>query len=205
MNRFKNFSERVSKNNTKTCWVLKCDIKKFFANIDHQILIQLLEKYIPDKSIIWLLEQVIKSFPQGLPLGNLTSQLLVNIYMNEFDQFVKHQLKEKYYIRYADDFVFFLTDKSKFEQLIFQINTFITQKLKLNLHPNKVFIQTYSSGIDFLGWIHFPTHRILRTSTKRRILRNTNKQTKPETAQSYLGLLRFGNSHKFFLEFMKKL
>lgn len=91
-NRFRRVAYRVSKNRTKTCWVLKCDIKKFFANIDHQIIIGILREYIPDKNIIWLLQDIIGSFRTspdsavGLPLGNLTSQLFANIYMNVFDQ-----------------------------------------------------------------------------------------------------------------------
>ncbi|MBI4117135.1 MAG: group II intron reverse transcriptase domain-containing protein, partial [Parcubacteria group bacterium] len=103
LNRFRRFAYKVSKNHTKTCWILKCDIRKFFENINHDILLKILDKYIPDKNIIWLLEKVIRGFSSkpntGLPLGNLTSQLLVNIYMNEFDQFVKHKLRIKYYIR----------------------------------------------------------------------------------------------------------
>jgi len=109
INRFRDFVYKVSKNNTQTAWVLKGDVRKFFANIDHNILLKILQKYIPDKNIIKLLSEVINSFFSyqlgvGLPLGNLTSQLLVNIYLNKFDQFIKHQLKAKYYLRYADDF-----------------------------------------------------------------------------------------------------
>src|SRR3989338_6328626 len=111
LSRFHEFSLLVSKNNTKTCWVLKCDIRKFFVNIDHDILTAILKKYIPDENILWLLEEIIESFSPGLPLGNLTSQLFVNIYMNEFDQFAKHKLKAKYYIRYADDFVIYSKDR----------------------------------------------------------------------------------------------
>ena len=83
INRFRGFAYKVSKNNTKTCWVLKCDIKKFFASIDHSILINILQEYIPDKDIMSLLEEIIFSFkPNGLPLGNLTSQLFANVYLN---------------------------------------------------------------------------------------------------------------------------
>ena len=176
MDRFKYFARRVSKNNTKQCWVLKCDIRKFFASIDQNILIEILNKHIKDKDTGWLLEEVIKSFQstriyKGLPLGNLTSQLFVNIYMNEFDQYVKHKLKVKYYIRYADDFVFLSQSKSELENLLPEISLFLNEKLKLNLHPNKVFIKTFSSGVDFLGWVHFPKHRVLRTTTKKKMLR----------------------------------
>jgi len=106
IDRFREFSYIVSKNNTKTCCILKCDIKKFFASIDKNTLVKILEKYIYDENIVNLLKEIIFSFkPNGLPLGNLTSQLFASIYLNEFDQFVKHKLKVKYYIRYADDFV----------------------------------------------------------------------------------------------------
>jgi len=112
VNKFRGYFYKVSQNNTRTCWVLKCDIRKFFANIDHKILIGILREYIPDENIIRLLKNVIRSFSSskqykkvGLPLGNLTSQLFVNVYMNKFNQFVKHKLKINYYIRYADDFV----------------------------------------------------------------------------------------------------
>ena len=196
INQFRSFFYKVSKNNTKTCWVLKCDIRKFFANIDHEILKEILKQYISDKDTLWLLDRVIDSFNPGLPLGNLTSQLLVNIYMNKFDQFVKHKLKIKYYIRYADDFVILSENKILLENLIPKIQEFLKTELKLELHQNKVFIKTFASGVDFLGWINFPDHRILRTSTKRRILKRLKENNKPESRASYLGLLRHGNTFK---------
>ena len=200
LDRFKHFAYKVSKNNTKTCWVLKCDIKKFFENIDHDILIQILKRYIPDKDIDWLLEKIIKSFStitnKGLPLGNLTSQLFVNIYMNEFDQFMKHCVKVKYYIRYADDFVIMSDNKNWLGLQILEIRDFLWRRLKLELHSGKVFIRTTHSGVDFLGWIHFPDHRVLRTTTKRRMIKRIKENPKEETVSSYLGLLKHGNTCK---------
>lgn len=197
---FQSFFYQTSKNNTKTCWVLKGDIKKFFANIDHQILIEILEKYILDQDILWLLKQVIGSFSIkhgiGLPLGNLTSQLLVNIYLNEFDQFVKHQLKAKYYIRYADDFVLLSSDRAWLEQQIPLIKDFLHQKLRLILHPQKIFIKTIASGVDFLGWVNFFDHKVIRTSTKRRLIKRIKDNPKSETMASYRGLLKYGNTYK---------
>lgn len=133
---------------------------------------------------------------KGLPLGNLTSQLLVNVYMNEFDQFVKHQLKQKYYIRYADDFVFLSDNKAELEHLIPKIKEFLETKLKLNLHPDKVYIKTFASGVDFLGWVNFPKHRVLRTATRRRVIKRIKGNPKPETITSYLGVLKHGNTEK---------
>lgn len=200
--RFEIFGRKVSRNYTKTCWVLKCDIRKFFASINQEILLAILSEYTKDESIIWLLERVILSFEstcegKGLPLGNLTSQLLVNIYMNEFDQFVKHKLKAKHYIRYADDFVFLHQDKKYLESLIPKISEFLGVHLKLTLHPDKLFLKTLASGVDFLGWVHFPKHRVLRTVTKKRMLKRLKeREGKIETFQSYLGLLRHGNTGK---------
>lgn len=199
--RFKQHCNKVSKNNTRTCWVLKCDIRKFFANIDHRILMDILEKHIEDKDILWLLRGVVVSFntkgktDKGLPLGNLTSQLLVNIYMNEFDQYMKHVLKAKWYIRYADDFVMVSCNKKELEQSLSKISHILKEKLELELHPGKVSIKTLSSGIDFLGWVHFPTHSVLRTSTKRRMIKRIKECPEDKTICSYLGMLEHGNGH----------
>jgi retron-type reverse transcriptase len=202
MKRFVQFSNIVSQNNTRTAWILKCDIKKFFANIDQGILLAIIGKYISDQDILWLFSVIIRSFNSGrdgvgLPLGNLTSQLLVNIFMNEFDQWMKHKVKAEYYIRYADDFVILNDSKSYLEKLIPQISQFLEERLHLTLHPNKLYIKTFSSGVDFLGWVHFPYHKVLRTSTKKRMIRNLKiKRDKPETVESYKGMLKYGNTYK---------
>jgi len=199
INRFRELGYIVSKNNTKTCWVLKCDIKKFFASIDQNILINILKQHISDKNIINLSEKIIFSFDSGergigLPLGNLTSQLFANVYMNEFDQFLKHKLKVKYYIRYADDFVVLLNNKKHLENMILKIKYFLENELKLQLHSSKVSIKTLNSGVDFLGWVNFSDHRILRSKTKKRMLKRIKKSPSVETSNSYLGLLKHGNT-----------
>ena len=202
ISRFMSMANKCGKNNSTTCWVLKCDIRKFFASIDHEILLKILGEYIPDKDIMWLLRNIVESFSTGLPLGNLTSQLFANVYMNVFDQWVKHKLKAKYYIRYADDFVFLLRDKAWLENIISQIQEFLLDKLKLGLHPDKVFFKTITSGVDFLGWVNFPKHRILRETTKRRMLNRIKNNPTSESLQSYLGLLNHGNTQKIRQELL---
>ena len=200
INRFRDFARKVSHNHTRTVWILQCDIRKFFANIDHATLLDILQRHIVDDDLLWLLEELVGSFHTdgrldvGLPLGNLTSQLLVNIYMNEFDQFMKRELKVRYYIRYADDFVILNENRSYLEQLLPKISEFLNNRLKLSLHPDKVHIKTLASGIDFLGWVHFPKHRVLRTSTKRRMMSRLDEESSEETKTSYLGLLQHGNT-----------
>lgn len=208
MDQFQVYGYKVSKNHLRTAWVLKCDIRKFFASIDHNILLAILERSIPDKDIIQLLSRIIGSFHStregvGLPLGNLTSQLLVNIYMNEFDQFVKHSLKAKWYVRYADDFIILSENKEWLEQLLVGIREFLWQKLRLELHPNKVSIKTFASGVDFLGWVHFPDHRVIRSATKRRMMRRGQESPSNESIQSYLGFLSHGNAGKATREFLR--
>lgn len=201
LKQFRNYSNKVSQNHTKTVWILKCDVRKFFASIDQEILLSILSKHIEDKDVLGLLKTIIQSFNstekgKGLPLGNLTSQLLVNIYMNEFDQYMKRVLKTKYYIRYADDFVIMSRDKEYLENILKEIEKFLYEKLKLQLHPDKVFIKTLYSGMDFLGWVHFPKHKVLRTVTKKRMFKKLKDNTKEEVVQSYLGLLSHGNTYE---------
>lgn len=208
LGRFRCFAYKVSQNNTRTCWVLQCDIRKFFANIDHKILANILSRHIEDKDVLWLLERVIDSFESlgksdvGLPLGNLTSQLLVNIYMNEFDWFVKHELKVKWYIRYADDFAILHENKKYLEVLIPQIDKYLQSKLHLQLHPNKVKIKTLASGIDFLGWVNFADHKVLRTKTRNRMFARLSINDSRATLNSYLGLLSHGNTKKIINDIM---
>ena len=201
LNRFKQFVGQVSKSNSRTSWVLKCDVRKFFASIDQATLVEIVKKHISDPDLIWLIQRILESFQsigpgKGLPLGNLTSQLLVNVYMNEFDQFVKHELKQKYYLRYADDFVIMHQDRNLLLEVLPKIHDFLEQKLKLTLHPSKIFLQTATSGVDFLGWVHFPNHRVLRTTTKKRMFKKLEVSPKSEVIQSYLGLLGWGNGYK---------
>ncbi|MEX1112170.1 MAG: reverse transcriptase domain-containing protein [Candidatus Andersenbacteria bacterium] len=205
LEKFRRYGWKASKNNTRTCWVLKCDIRKFFASINQDILAGILSTYIPDTDVIWLIEQIVRSFHStqegvGLPLGNLTSQLLVNVYMNEFDQYAKHSLKAKHYIRYADDFVFLSDDKDWLVQQLPYIERFLREVLSLSLHPDKVYIRSLASGVDFLGWVHFPDHQALRSTSARRMHKRLRDNPKPETFQSYLGLLSHGNTEKLQAE-----
>ena len=204
--RLEKFTKVVSKNYTKPCWALKCDIKKFFANVDQEILFRLLEKRIKEEDILRLLSQIIKSFHsesgkgKGIPLGNLTSQVFANIYLNELDQFIKHKLKIKYYLRYADDFLLLSQDKRYLERLVNPIKYFLKGTLNLKLHPKKIVFRKLDWGIDYLGYIVLPHYRLPRTKTKRRIyLKMKDKSGSTSFRQSlasYLGYLSHANSFK---------
>ena len=198
--RLEKFTRIVSKNYTRPCWALKLDIRKFFASLDHQMLKGLLRKRITDRDILWLLDEVIDSFPKGIPLGNLTSQIFANIYMNELDQFVKHQLRNKYYLRYADDFVMLL-NSNDLNQWIKPTELFLQEKLKLQLHPKKIILRKLNWGIDFLGYIVLPHYVLPRTKTKMRLLKRLNEKN----LQSYLGYLKHANTYKLRSEIASSL
>lgn len=191
---------RVSRNHTDRCFALKCDIHRFFASVDHRILLDLLQQRIEDRAMMDLLSMIIEGFcvtpGKGIPIGNLTSQLFANVYMNEVDQFVKHTLHMKKYVRYTDDFVIVDRDVQLLCALIVPINDFLRQRLGLCLHPHKVTIRKYSQGIDFLGYVLLPHYRRLRTKTKRRIFRSVQRHITEQSLQSYLGVLSHANTYR---------
>ncbi|MEK7077876.1 MAG: reverse transcriptase domain-containing protein [Patescibacteria group bacterium] len=184
--RLETFCRKLSRNNARAVFALKCDIKRFFDSVDQEILIGLISRKIKDTNALCLVEKIVKSFPKGLPLGNVTSQLFANIYLNQLDQFIKHNLKERYYIRYCDDFVILGESQEYLSESSQKINNFLMGKLNLSLHPSKIIIRQYRQGIDFLGYVVLPRHRVLRTRTKKRLLRRVTGKNIP----SYLGVLR---------------
>ena len=207
---------KIHRNGTNPCFILKCDIQKFFNTVDHIILLSILEKRIKDNNAMWLLKEIIESFSssystlfkgKGVPIGNLTSQLFANICMNEFDQFIKHEMKVKCYVRYTDDFAVVSSDRQYLEQIIPNITHFLNHKLKLKLHPKKIVIRKLRQGVDFLGYIIFPKHRLIRSKTKRRMftkmrhrieeykLGQISRLTLEQSLQSYLGVLSHATAH----------
>ena len=203
---------KESKNWKQPVFVLKCDIRKFFDCINHQILFELIKKKIYDADTLWLIDLILESFEKcpsiGLPLGNVTSQLFANIYLNELDQFIKHKLKIKHYFRYADDFVLISKDENLLMFYKKEIESFLKQNLKLELHPGKVFIRKLKRGIDFVGYVILPNATILRTKTKKRILKKLKKAQKEflvreiseskfqQIKASYFGILKHCRSNK---------
>lgn len=205
---------KASANHTLTCYVLKCDVHKFFASVDHEILLRAIATQIGDERTLALLREIVHSFHsqsgnrKGIPIGNLTSQLFANVYMNAFDQFMKHALHIKNYIRYTDDFVIVAETNDELVALIPLIERFLHVSLLLYLHPHKMSIRKYRQGIDFLGYVVLPHHRALRTKTKRRMFRKLHekslaisahslpREAGEQSLQSYLGVLSHADCYR---------
>lgn len=201
-NRLVDFARKESKNYTRQCWALKCDIKKFFDSIDHDILLSLLSQRIKDDKLLRLINIIIDSFEtekgKGIPLGNLTSQLFANVYLDPLDKFIKHQLRHKYYLRYADDFMLLSHDKNELTNRLGAIDNFLGNNLLLKLHPNKVHMRKLTWGIDFVGYVAKPYYNLPRKKTVRRIIGRIKSISNYNEARlaSYLGYLKHSHSKK---------
>lgn len=214
--RLQSMIRKASANATRHCYCLKMDIKRFFDSVDHKILKCLLRKKIWDENILKLIDIIIDSFSigkegKGIPLGNVTSQIFANIYLHELDKYIKHQLREPYYLRYCDDFIILSNDESHLRCLIEYIRKFLLINLQVELHPKKIILRKLSKGIDFIGYILFANHLLVRTKTKRR-MKNRLKITferflkgsidtkmMDQQLQSYLGILSHANQYKLSL------
>ena len=212
----------------KQYYYLKLDISKFFYRIDHRVLIDILKRKIHDKDVIKTLERLINCeetnfglpagvevdeipFEQrlndvGVPIGNLTSQMFANIYMNEVDQYAKHKLKLRYYIRYMDDIVIIHHDKQYLSHIKEEIESFLNDELHLQLN-NKTCIRPTFTGIDFVGFRIWSTHKKLRKQTVKRMKSRlkyvfaaykegeVTRESLERTIASYRGVMQHFNSY----------
>jgi retron-type reverse transcriptase len=187
---------KITKNWRRPGWALKCDVSKFFDSINHETLRKLIWNQVQDEETRALVDIILKSFARspgfGLPLGNVTSQLLANVYLNELDQYVKHFLRRKYYFRYCDDFVILGETRAELEAILFEVGEFLHHELLLDLHPYKVETRKISQGVDFVGYVIFPHHRRLRTKTRRRVKHKVSLPGNPSYKEhqiiSYFGV-----------------
>lgn len=159
---------RLSDGN-RPVWALHGDIRKYFASVDQEILLHMLARVAPDADARALIAEVVKSFAGGLPLGNLTSQLFANLYLNPFDHFVRERLRIPLYLRYSDDFLLSDHSAERLKMTIEPMRRFLGDRLRLVLHPRKLTIRPFHWGIDWLGYVLYPDRRTLRPRTRRRM------------------------------------
>ena len=210
LKRFEQFIMKISRNGKTNGWFnnnqirgycFKADIKHYFEEVNHEILLNIIKRKITDKKVIWLTEQILENTSKscsppppfkGMPLGNLTSQFFANIYLNELDYFVKHKLQAKYYIRYVDDFVILHSSHEQLKKWKIEIDRFLRDKLNLELHPQKSKIIPLSRGIDFVGFRNYWYYRLLRKRNVRKMYSKVNdykhnKMSKEKLLESFQG------------------
>ena len=252
--RLRSFSRKVTANETRRAWFAQLDIRAFFPSIDRKILLSMVLSRLQNEELRWLSELLILHDPtidpvftcppkkwenvpvqkslfsvpsgKGLPIGNLTSQFFANVYLNSLDQFVKHTLKVRWYIRYVDDLVLLDLDRHTLQDWTEEIGTFLKNTLKLDLHPNRRIIRPVSNGMDFVGYIVRPSHLYIRKRVvekcKTAIINQTKGMLKREndcismvfmpgachklycTLNSYLGAYSHASSHRLVQAIFKK-
>lgn len=216
----------ANKDKAKKAHYLQVDIQSFFVSLKKDILFEMIKKQVKNPEILWLAETVIFHNPtrdyyqkgqmslfdlipdhkslfkvpqnQGLPIGNLTSQFFANVYLNGLDQFAKHRLKIKYYLRYVDDIVILSQDKRQLKFWRGEIDKFLRDKLKLRLHPKKQILQAVGKGIDFVGFVVRPDYvlaqrRIVKSLKEK--LRNFNNDKGKLTQEKANKILSAVNSY----------
>ncbi len=170
-----------------TAYCLKLDIKKFYPNIDHDVLKSLLKRKFKDRDLLWLLGEIIDS-ASGLPIGNYLSQYFANFYLTYFDHWIKEVKREKNYFRYADDIVILGNNKQHLHQLLNDIRVYLETQLKLQIKDNYQVFPVASRGIDFVGYVFRHDGNIqLRKSIKKNFARKVAKGIKPASVASYHG------------------
>jgi retron-type reverse transcriptase len=176
-----------------TTYCLKLDITKFYPNVNHDILKHLLRKKIKDNDLLWLLDEIIDS-AEGLPIGNYLSQYFANFYLTYFDHWIKETKQVKYYFRYADDIVILSNNKPHLHEILFDIKQYLNNNLKLLVKKNYQVFPVAKRGIDFVGYVHFHTHTLLRPSIKRRFAKAVSKNKNKATIAAYKGWTKHANT-----------
>lgn len=199
-------------------YVLKCDVYQYFYSINHEILKRVIRNKIKCTDTLWLIDQIVDSNKSevGIPIGNLTSQLFANIYLNELDYYIKQDLQIKYYVRYMDDMVVLNSNKSELWDIYHEIKRFINTVLELDFNARtKLF--PLSQGLDFLGYRQFYDFRLLRKrcirSSKRKFSKFSYLYEKGligydkinQSIQSFIGHAKWADSWRIRESVLKKI
>ena len=181
------------KDRANTAYCLKLDIQKFYPSIDHDVLKSLLRRKIKDADALCLLDGIIESAP-GLPIGNYLSQHLANFYLTYFDHWLKETVGVKYYFRYCDDLVLLSGNKPYLHQTLGDVRTYLSDNLKLQIKSNYQVFPVAVRGIDFLGYVFYPTHMLIRKSIKQNCARKLGRGASPAIIASYAGWLKHADA-----------
>lgn len=207
---------RFTEYSRRNKYALKCDIRNYFASIDHDVLLRIIQGKIKDPDALWLIRTIIESTQNpGIPIGNLTSQIFANLYLNELDHYIKEKLHWRYYLRYMDDLALFSNDKNELKLIQTKISQYLGP-LKLRLHPNKCQIYKTEKGVKFLGYKIYPTHRLVLSQNLKRLRKRmkvyfqflqkglSSMQKITSSIQSWFGYAKHADSYHLRMGIMEK-
>ena len=157
-------------------YILKMDVAKYFDNINKEILLNIIKRKIKDEKLLWLIQEILYAQPseKGLEIGNYTSQMFANIYLNEVDQYIKHKLKIKYYCRYLDDSIVIVKTKQEAKKALQEIQEFMKNYLQLELNK-KTQIFKSKQGVNFCGYKINEYRLKIRDKGKRKLKKKVKK------------------------------
>ena len=178
----KDVKHTLKKDPDGTRYCLKIDVRKFYPSIDHEILKTVVRRKIKDSRLLALLDEIIDSVPSGVSIGNYLSQYFANLFMAYFDHWLKETKGVKYYWRYADDIVILAPNKDVLHSLLHEIRAYLRDNLKLKVKRNYQVFPVDSRGIDFLGYVFYHSHTLLRKSIKQKLCRRVAKLNKRKVA-----------------------
>lgn len=199
---FSNLKRDLQNDPLGTAYCLKLDIRKFYPSIDHEVLKQVIRVKIKDKELLWLLDGIIDS-AAGVPIGNYLSQFFANLYLSELDHIIKEQFGVRYYYRYADDIVVLASSKEELSGILIAMNHYLNDNRRLAIKSNYQIFPVESRGVDFVGYVSFHTHTLMRKSIKQNFCRAVAKLNKRENVSekeykmrvcSWLGWAKHCNS-----------
>lgn len=207
----------MKRNYGRNYYILKCDIAGYFYNINKEILFRILKKKINDPQLLEFTKKIIfdENCEKGIPIGNYTSQLFANIYLNELDQYVKNDLRIKYYLRYMDDFIVICKTKEEAKEYFNILKKFVEQHLDLQFNKKSKYYPS-RLGVDFCGYITYETHRRLRKRSKRNMLKKIKQWNKEyqnntldlkivqESWNSWLGHINHANCYNLMKRYREK-
>lgn len=186
--------KQALKDTNNTVYCLKIDIRKFYPSINHEILKQLIRRKIKDADLLWLLDEIIDS-ADGLPIGNYLSQYLANYYLSYFDHWIKEQLCVRYYFRYCDDIVVLGADKDYLHGILRKMKEYLFDRLRLTVKDNYQVFPVKDRGIDFVGYVFYHTHILLRKSIKKAFARMLKYNRNDKSIAAYKGWTNACNSY----------
>ncbi|MBT7444651.1 MAG: RNA-dependent DNA polymerase [Methylococcales bacterium] len=189
-------------------YVLKFDVRHFFASVDHQVMLSILSPLIQDKRLFKLCETIIcyplelaEAENKGLPIGNLTSQYFANLYLNELDWFIMEELNHAPFIRYMDDVLLFSDDKAALWQKLDAIQSFLCARLQLRLKPSMTQLMPVAEGFNYLGMRIFPALIRLQSKTKSRFIRRAKQSNRADEMKARIAHI----SHADTLQLRRKV
>jgi retron-type reverse transcriptase len=187
---------KLANNEQRPCFTLKCDVRKYFDSVDQNILFDLIKEKIKCEKTLVIISKIIQShifsgLARGIPLGNITSQIFANIYLNVLDNYVKKELRCRFYVRYNDDFMIISESEKELEEIRSKIINFVENRLSLQIPLEKTSIRKISWGVDFLGFTILSKAVLLRNKTKNKMYANMSAKN----IHSFFGILNHCHSY----------